>query len=176
MGSVENTNKEVKNLLREFALFLKAEAKIECINVHRVRSDGQTAYERLKGRFYGGKVAMFGECLWYRTPDAMQLSSLERRWTTCIWVGKKQKSDEHIIIVGNEVRPARSVRRKVAGKRWNTKMPEKVLCTPWLPRLGPGTPANRPKRHECNYRRVPRLLWPEHWTQRHAQVPVPEDL
>ena len=29
----------------------------------RVRTDGWTAYERLKGRPYNGQIAMFGECL-----------------------------------------------------------------------------------------------------------------
>ena len=68
--------------------------------VYRVRSDGRTGYERLKGRPYGGKIAAFGECLWYRTPDAMRLSSLDERWTTAIWLGKSWKTDEHIIAVG----------------------------------------------------------------------------
>jgi hypothetical protein len=164
MGAVENMNKELKNIVRCFALQLKDEAKMElhtnhpllpwlvrhsgwCICMYRVRSDGRTAYERLKGRPYSGKIALFGECLWYRTPDAMQLSSLDERWTTCIWVGKGQQSDEHILIVGDEVRLARSVRRKATGKRWNKTMLQKVLCTPWLPRLDPHTPAARPPRY-----------------------------
>jgi len=164
MGAVENMNKEVKNLIRCFVLMLKDVAKLDlhvnhpltpwlvrhvgwCISTYRVRSDGRTGYERLKGRPYSGKIAMFGECLWYRTPDAMQLHTLDERWTTAIWVGKSYKSDEHIIIVGNEVRLARSVRRKAESKRWNRKMLENVLCTPWLPRLDPGTPAARPKRY-----------------------------
>ncbi|CAK0841766.1 unnamed protein product [Prorocentrum cordatum] len=164
MGGVENMNKEVKNLLRTIVLYLMDVAKVElhtghplvpwlvrhcgwCICMYRVRADGQTGYERLKGRPYNGKIALFGECLWYRTPDASRLSSLDERWTTCIWLGKSWKTDEHIIVLGNEVRLARSVRRKAIGKRWNKKMLDKVLCTPWLPRLDAQTPAVRPKRY-----------------------------
>ena len=94
MGAVENLSKEVQNQLRCWTLSLKDEAKVElhtshplaswlvrhcgwCMNVCRVRSDGRTAYERLAGRPHNGKIAMFGECLWYRTPDPTRLSSLE---------------------------------------------------------------------------------------------------
>ncbi len=77
----------------------------------------------------------------------MSLSPLDGRWTTSIWAGKSQKSDEHVIIVGDEVRLARFVRRKAETMRWNKKMFEKVLCTPWLPRLDPHTPAARLKRY-----------------------------
>jgi len=96
MGGVENINKEVKNLLRVFVLFLKDVAKVQLhtshplvawlvrhvgwlICMYRVRVDGRTSYERLKGRPYNGNIAMFAECVWYRTPDAMRLSSLEER-------------------------------------------------------------------------------------------------
>ncbi len=47
----------------------------------------------------------------------MQLSSLDERWTTSVWVGKSHKSDEPFVIVGDEVRLARSVRRQAETKR-----------------------------------------------------------
>ena len=39
------------------------------------------------------------------------------------------------------------LRRKAASKRWNRKMLERVLMTPWRPRLEAATPAARPKRY-----------------------------
>ena len=164
MGAVENVNKEVKNLLRTFTLYLKDVAGVDIHTTHalvpwlvrhigwilcvyRVRSDGRTGYERLKGRPYGGRIAAFGECLWYRTPDAFRLSSLDARWTTAIWLGKSWKTNEHIIAVGNDVRLARSVRRKITSKRFNRKMLQNVLVTPWKPRLEPTTQPNRPRRY-----------------------------
>ena len=100
----------------------------------------------MKGRGYSGKVAMFGECLWYRTPNPASLHTLDERWTTCIWLGKTHKTDEHIVTLNNEVKLARAVKRKSDDKRWNRKMLESVLSTPWQPRLEPGTPAVRPAR------------------------------
>ncbi len=58
-------------------------------------------------------------------PDAALV--LDEPWTASIWVGKSQKSDECIIVVGDEARLARSVRRKSATKRWSEKLLEKVL-------------------------------------------------
>lgn len=160
MGAVENMNKEVKNMLRIFTLQVRDSARVElhtshplvswlvrhcgwCINMYRVHSDGRTAYERLKGRPYSGNIAMFGECLWYRSLDAFRLSSLDERWTTAIWLGKSVKSDEHVIVVGSEVRLARSVRRKAEGKRWSKCLRRSSArhgCHAWTRRRPPSAP------------------------------------
>eukprot|EP00974_Lingulodinium_polyedra_P006548 622568-Lingulodinium_polyedra.AAC.1 len=80
MGAIENSNKEVKGLIRTWTLYIKEHAKVTIttesplldwlvrhagwlLNHYAVRDDGKTGHERLKGRPYGGKIAMFGECV-----------------------------------------------------------------------------------------------------------------
>ena len=50
--------------------------------------------------------------------------------------GKSDRGDEHIIGLENGAVLARSVRRKVEGKRWNEKALKMVTGTPWNPLPG----------------------------------------
>ena len=49
---------------------------------------------------------------------------------------KSDRTDEHIIGLENGAVLARSIRRKVEGKRWNERALELVTGTPWNPRPG----------------------------------------
>ena len=69
---------------------------------YAVRAVGRTGYSRLKGREYTSGIATLGEEIW-------------------IWLGKSDRSDEHIIRLENGAVLSRSVRRKVEGKRWNER-------------------------------------------------------
>ncbi len=159
-------NKEVKNLVRCMALFLKDTGKILlhsnhsllpwlvlhcgwCISVYKVRSDGRSGSERLKGRPYSGKIAMFGERVWYKTPDASSLTSLEERWTTCIWLGQTHKSDEHIVALGNEVK---LVRARARGGTASCSRAHSAL------RGSPGWSLARPRRGRSGT--SPKPSWP----------------
>ena len=54
-----------------------------------------------------------------------------------IWLGKSDRSvEQHIIELKTRAVLARSVRRKVEGKRWNERALRMVTGTPWNPRLG----------------------------------------
>ena len=166
MGAIENSNKEIKGLIRTMVIYLLEHAKVAVttestlldwlvrhagwlINHYAVRSDGKTAYERLKGRPYGGKIAMFGECVWYRPPEQATANELTERWRTALWLGKTNRSDEHLLYFKGEVKPARSIRRKEQAKRWSKKLLEEVTATPWMPKPKAGTAetANRPARY-----------------------------
>ena len=101
-----------------------------------MRADGRTGYSRLKGREYTSGIAIFGEAIWYKLPKTADLTNLDDRWRTAVWLGKSDRSDE--IITGLETGAvlARSVRRKVKGKRWNERALRMVTSTPWNPRPG----------------------------------------
>ena len=101
-----------------------------------VRSDGRTGYSRLKGREYTAGISIFGEAIWYKLPKTADLTKLHDRWRTAIWLGKSDRSDEHIIGLVTGAVLARSDRRKVEGKRWNEKALRMVTGTPWIPRPG----------------------------------------
>ena len=79
-----------------------------------MRADGRTGYSRLKGREYttGIGIAKFGEAIWYKLPKTADLTKLDDRWRTAIWLGKSDRRDEHIIGLENGAVLARSVQRK----------------------------------------------------------------
>ena len=81
-------------------------------------------------------IAIFGEAIWYKLPKTADLTKLDDRWRTAIWLEKSDRSDEHIIGLENGAVLARSVRRKVEGKRWNERALKMVTGTPWNPRPG----------------------------------------
>ena len=64
------------------------------------------------------------------------LTKLDDRWHTAIWLGKSDRSDEQIIGVNTGAVLARSVRRKADGKRWSERALKLVTGTPWNPRPG----------------------------------------
>ena len=80
--------------------------------------------------------SIFGEAIWYKLPKTADLTKLDDRWRTAIWLGKSDRSDEHIIGLETGAVLARSVRRKVEGKRWNERALRMVPGTPWNPRPG----------------------------------------
>ena len=147
MGPVENMNKELCGLVRCFRIYLREKAKLEIttespllpwlvrhcgwiLSRYAVRADGRTGYSRLKGREYTSGIAIFGEAIWYKLPKTADLTKLDDRWRTAIWLGKSDRSDEHIIGLENGAVLARSVRRKVEGKRWNERVLKMVTGTP----------------------------------------------
>ena len=134
MGPVENMNKELCGLVRCFRIYLRGKAKLEIttespllpwlvrhcrwiLSRYAVRADGRTGYSRLKGREYTSGIAIFGEAIWYKLPKTADLKKLDDRWRTAIWLGMSDRSDEHFIGLENGAVLARSVRRKVEGKR-----------------------------------------------------------
>ena len=99
-----------------------------------MRADGITGYKRLKGREYTAGISIFREAIWYKLPKTADLTKLDER--TPIWLGKSDRSDEHTIGLKTGAVHARSVRRKVEGKRWSEKALKVVTGTPWNPRPG----------------------------------------
>ena len=145
MGPVETMNKELCGLMTCFRIYLREKAKMEITtecpllpwlvrhcgwNLSRcaVRADGSTWYTRLKGRERTSGIAIFGEAIWYKMPKTAG------RWRTAIWLEKSDRSDGHIIGLETGAVLARSVRRKVEGKRWNERALKMVTGTPWNPR------------------------------------------
>ena len=81
----------------------------------------ESGYSRLKRRKYTSGITIFGEAIGYKLPKTGDLTKLDDRWRTAIWLGKSDRSDEHIIGLENGAVLARSVQRKVEGKRWNER-------------------------------------------------------
>ena len=103
---------------------------------YAVGSDGRTGYARLKGREHTAGISIFGEANWYKLSKTADLTKLDDRWRTAIWLGKSDRSDEHIVGLETGAVLARSARRKVEGKRWNEQPLKMVTGTPWKSRPG----------------------------------------
>ena len=103
---------------------------------YAVRVVGRTEYSRLKGREYTSGITIFGEAMWYQLPKTADLTKLDDRWRTAIWLGKSDRSDEHIIGLETGAILAQSVRRKAEGKRCKERALKMVIGTLWNPRPG----------------------------------------
>ena len=97
VGPVENMNEELCGLVRCFRIYLREKAKLEIttespllprsvrhcgwiLSRYAVRAHGRTGYSRLKGR-------EFGKAFRYKLPKTADLTKLDDRWRTAIWLG-----------------------------------------------------------------------------------------
>ena len=155
-GRVESYGKRVQGIIRsmkdglEFRLGERIEAEHMllawlvqhaswCLNRFKVGSDGKTAFERLKGKKFGGKVAEFGERVMYLKPGQKGHHKLECRWEEGIWLGMRNISYEHYIGTPEGCVKVRDIRR-FGHKRdqWNLELVNKVKGLPWEPIPGQG--------------------------------------
>ena len=69
----------------------------DTLNKALVGSDGQTPWERVRGRKYGGQVFEFGQVVLSRIPGKPVGGLMTPRWVKGLWLGKLWASDEHIV-------------------------------------------------------------------------------
>ena len=98
-----------------------------------IKTDGKSAYQRLRGRDYHGEVAEFGEAVFCLNP-LQKINSLDDKGDIGCWMGKGLGSDEHLIGTESGIPRCRSVCRQAESKRWNLQLFERVIGTPWQPR------------------------------------------
>ena len=107
MGPVENMNKELCRLVKCFRIYLREKAKMEItteswlvrhggwiLSRYAVRADGRTGYSRLKSRKYTAGISIFGEAIWYKLPKTSDLTKLDDRWRTAIWLGESEIAED----------------------------------------------------------------------------------
>ena len=142
--AVENMNKELFGLVRCFRIYLREKAKMEVttespllpwlvrhcgwiLSRYAVKAEGRTGYSRLKRREYTAGISIFAEAIWYKLPMSADLRKLDDRWRTAIWLGKSDRSGEHIIGLETGAPLARSGHERAL---------QMVTETPWHPRPG----------------------------------------
>ena len=106
----------------------------DVLNQFLVSSDGRTAWERLKGRRYGGLMFEFGSKILYKVPQKPQGGAMEPGWMPAVWLGKCFVSDEHIIALedGRVVR-AGTV-RGFPGEEFSKEIIDSIIGKPWDPK------------------------------------------
>ena len=93
---------------------------------HFTVKSATTAYERACGRFYSGKMAMFGEAVmgFLRTSQ----KGLPQ-WTRGVWLSKAISNDSHIIGTPNGVFLTRSIRRLPTS--FDLELLGELTASPW---------------------------------------------
>ena len=85
-----------------------------------VGEDGQTPYEAMHGQRFRGKLAEFGEQVFYFIPRKLR-SKLDLRWRIGTFLGNSQSSNEAFVATtAGGVVKTRSVVRVVEPSRWNS--------------------------------------------------------
>ena len=93
IGPVENMNKELCGLCEMVEITTESPLlpwlDRHCgwiLNRHAVRSDDRTGFSRLKEREYTAGMSIFREAIWYKLPKTGDLTKLDDRWRTAIWL------------------------------------------------------------------------------------------
>ena len=96
-----------------------------------------TAYRRSKGRKFSKSIVEIGEAVWYLRPKSAGKKKLKSRWSTGIWLGARDESNEILIGTEEGVIKVRTVRRKGTNEeRWNAVQVDRMCGTPWQPQPG----------------------------------------
>ena len=113
-----------------------------------MRSDGKTAFQRIKG--YKGimPVCEFAEVVHFRQQKANELPGYEDRWQDGIWLGYDLRSGENLIGTPRGVFRTGAARRKPEDQRWSREMIDAIVGDPEVPVPGadPGRPPTFAKR------------------------------
>ena len=103
--------------------------------------DGQTAYQRVRGREFRVKLMSFGECCSFKIrshePVASQVDG--RRFHQGVFIGIDRRTGQYMVYSDDEVKLARTVVRVPESEKWNKDMLAAVKLTPLslhLPREG----------------------------------------
>ena len=97
----------------------------------RVRENGRTSYQLMKGRRSNAKLVPFGETVLFKIPKTQyKIGSFEDRWERGIWVGFVMRSGEHLIATEKGVFKVTTVLRRVADKRWSADLVIKIGGSP----------------------------------------------
>jgi len=115
--------------------------------------DGRTPSERLTGRRFGGRVAEFGEKIWWMPlqTNASQLPPLGARFESGWYLGPLAGSALHQILTATGAVKSRTVRRRPPSERWGDDILETGKATEMQPnafqpgevRLGIRAPVHR---------------------------------
>ena len=106
---------------------------------HVARDTNASAYLRVRGGPYNGRIVGFAESVLALTPERKDgggprhISKLSSRWSVGVWLGKTDESNEHLVCLGGQIGRFRTVRRYAVEdrKRWSLDAVEHVNVLPW---------------------------------------------
>ncbi len=159
-GRVENAIRDVKAMIRTLRshVEVKAETKIRLdapivpwmvrhagylITRCRVREDGKTAMQKMKGRRINTPLLPFAEIVLFKLPKVSHMpGDFQDKFEAGVWLGCTVRSGEHLVATANGVYKVSSVIRGPEDRRWSSELLEKIRGTPREP--VPGSGSTRP--------------------------------
>ena len=149
IGAVERANGTVQAQLRAYFLDVQNRMQVRIIpgtllfpwmlrhsvwTVVRYQSDQrtkQTPYERTRGCRYESALVPFGEVVMAKMADAdkMRAGKLDSAWVKAVWVGRVDRSNEHLLLTTKGCIRSRVVRRIPDGNQASYHAEDQGL--PW---------------------------------------------
>ena len=149
IGAVERANGTVQAQLRAYFFDVQNRMRVRIIpgtllfpwmlrhsvwTVVRYQSDQrtkQTPYERTRGCRYESALVPFGEVVMAKIADAdkMRAGKLDSAWVKAVWVGRVDRSNEHLLLTTKGCIRSRVVRRIPDGNQ--TSFHAEVQGLPW---------------------------------------------
>ena len=96
---------------------------------YAIKADGQTPFFKLMSKDHHGGISKFSELVCFRIP-AKQPKLAEQR-KEAHWLGKSERSDEHVLAIKGSTCSARAIRRKPREEQWNLDNVKAVLVRLW---------------------------------------------
>ena len=111
------------------------------INARCRGPDGQTAWQRIKGRSFRQLLLGFGECVLYKLPSKGPQSApdgnMGSRWLEGVFLGYNRSSNSYVIATEAGTVSARSLYRRPIANRWSLERISAIVATPWSLREKP---------------------------------------
>lgn len=155
-GRVERAIQDLKGLVRTLkaSLEINTNGKINLsdpivpllvrhaahiIDVSRVRENGRTAWQLMKGRRSRTPLLPFGEVVMFKTPTTnRRIGSFEDRWEKGVWAVVESRSGEHLVATAEGIFKVSTIKRRPADQRWSSEMLQNITGTLQEPTPGSG--------------------------------------
>ena len=108
------------------------------LNICLVGEDGQTAYERRRGKKFKRELPEFGESIWYLRPGTAGKEKLDERWGDGVYLGVLEDSSEIYVGTKDGTIKVRTFARRGEEDRWREKKLQEMIGVPWEPIPGTG--------------------------------------
>ena len=106
----------------------------------RIRDNGRTAYQLIKGRRTTAKLIPFGEVVLLKIPKTQHaLGDFQDRWQQGVWVGFMMRSGEHVVATRTGTFTVSTVMRRAEGKQWSSELLKDIRGSPGEPIPGSGS-------------------------------------
>ena len=99
----------------------------------QLKAHGKTAFEVIRGKPYEAQVERFASVCLFKEFDKSH-AKLESRWTKAIYVGKAERTDEHLGITPTGTIKSRSVQAVAEENLYDFVFLETCRGLPWNPR------------------------------------------